>query len=104
MRISISTLIFVLAVSLLALPIGSAPVRGCEDIESEVAALVGGGQFAAAEEVARAKVAESPNSLKAHVSLAHVFVRWGLRAETVVDTEALGFAPGETGTRVSRGA
>ncbi len=71
----------------------------CQEIDPEVKNLIDQEQFESAERAALRLVASSPDSLPAHTTLAHVYVQWAVRPTTIIDTEALGFAPGETGTR-----
>ena len=78
---------------------GSTPAIACLDVDAEIRDLTRQQRFVEAEKLAARKLTVTPDALGAHLALAHVYVKWAMRPEVTVDTEVLGFAPGETGTR-----
>jgi tetratricopeptide (TPR) repeat protein len=85
------------ATSSLCAPI---PAGACELADDAIRELARQGQFEAAESAAKKRVLESPDSVEAHITLGSVYVEWARSEGVAVDTQALGFASGETGTRV----
>jgi tetratricopeptide (TPR) repeat protein len=77
----------------------SDPANACETSEPSLHDLLSRGRFEQAESVAKNRLTASPDSLAAHVALASVYAQWASREEVSIDTEALGFAPGETGSK-----
>jgi tetratricopeptide (TPR) repeat protein len=70
----------------------------CGGLDEKISALLKDKKYAEAEQMAMAARNKSPDDIEANLWLAYVYMNQALPSEIIVDTQAMGFGAGETGT------
>lgn len=72
--------------------------RACMDVDQDLLTLIKGKQYDKAEKLTLEREAKTPDDKNAHLNLAYVYFHRAFVDTISIDTRAMGFGDGETGT------